>query len=68
MDHLSNDNLYTPENHLRGSSSEIVDDAVVEIARALPSPATNQYSRLNALAINCEFINRILLQGHIIKN
>jgi len=35
MDHLLNGNLRAPENHFRSTSSEIVDDIVVVIARCI---------------------------------
>lgn len=35
MDHPLNGNLRAPEDHLRGLSTEIVDDVVVKIADTL---------------------------------
>lgn len=55
MDHPLNGNLRAPEDHLRGLSTEIVDDVVVKIARALHSGATFRYLRLNKLVIHIRF-------------
>lgn len=52
MDHPLNGNLRAPEDRLRGLSTEIVDDIVVKIARALHSSVTFRYLRLNKLVIH----------------
>lgn len=54
MDHPLNGNLRAPEDHLRGLSTEIVDDVVVKIA------GTQAFWRdILILAANKHFINMI---------